>query len=104
MNGEWKYILNENNQPVVEHDLFTWAKWFETADRVVSKTNFGDIQISTVFLGLDHQFDEGRPILYESMVFGGKLNERCIRYSTREEAITGHNELVAEVVKADNIH
>ena len=36
-----------------------FCKWVETADRVVSKTEVADIEVSTVFLGIDHQFYNG---------------------------------------------
>ena len=39
----------------------------------------------------------GRPILYETMVFGGVLDQECERYYTRAEAIKGHAAMVARV-------
>jgi len=33
-----------------------WATWFETGDRRVARKEIGDIAISTVFLGIDHNF------------------------------------------------
>ena len=36
----------------------------------------GKIKISTVFIGIDHQFlKSGPPLLFETMVFGGELDE-----------------------------
>lgn len=35
-----KYILI-GQTPVLEPDLLTWAEWFETADRIVAKTEVG---------------------------------------------------------------
>lgn len=49
--------------------------------------------VSTVFLGLDHSFDEGRKKLYETMVFGAN-EEMMYRYSTRKAAIQGHEWVV----------
>lgn len=48
--------------------------------------------VSTVFLGLDRNYTgKGSPILFETMVFhnGGDTQKR---YSTYEEALTGHRE------------
>ena len=48
-------------------------------------------EASTVFLGLDHQLTEdGPPLLFETMVFGGPLSGETDRCSTWELA-TGDN-------------
>lgn len=74
----------------------TWAAWFEKADRTVCKSSNPDktIDVSTVFLGLDHRFGEGPPLLFETMVFGGPLDQECERYTTWDEAIAGHEVMV----------
>ena len=96
-----KYILDENGNPKLEKDLLKWGHWLDTADRKVARTNIGKIIISTVFLGLDHRFiGNGKPILYETMVFGGKLDRKMKQYCTKEEAIKGHNAMVKQVRKA----
>lgn len=48
-----KYILD--GKSVKPASLMEWANWFETADRRVAKDTIGDVDISTVFLGVDHQ-------------------------------------------------
>jgi hypothetical protein len=54
--------------------------------------------VSTVYLGLDHSFMGGPPMIFESMVFGpGASNDWDMRrYSTEEQAIKGHWEMVKE--------
>jgi hypothetical protein len=89
------YIL-EGHTPV-QTDLMTWAKWFETADRVVSNTQIGEWRISTVFLGLDHAFHGSPPLLFETLVFGGPLDGEMDRYSTWDQAEAGHKEICARV-------
>ena len=84
-----KYILDENGAPK-EAGLSEWAMWFDMAGRDIKKTQVGDIKISTVFIGLDGE-------LFETMVFGGKLDEQMERYDTREEAIKGHEKMVERV-------
>lgn len=94
-----KYILDEEGNAVPEHDLLKWAAWFEDAtNRVVAKDSFGKIKVSTVFLGLDHSFDEGEPILWETMVFGGELDQEMDRYGSLEDAKEGHKKM-CELVK-----
>jgi len=55
-------------------------------------------KVSTVWLGLDHNWRlTGPPIIFETMVFDedGKGNDLDMdRYSTLEEAIKGHEEMV----------
>jgi len=89
-----KYYILEGHTAVLATDLITWAKWFETGDRTVAKTKIGDSDVSTVFLGLDHNYGDGRPLLFETMIFGGKSNGFQERYSTWEEAEKGHIEVV----------
>lgn len=59
-----------------------------------------DITVSTVFLALDHQWGDGPPMLFETMVFGGLLNEEMGRYSTWEQAEEGHKDMVNRVREA----
>jgi hypothetical protein len=90
------YILDENRVPIPV-DLDTGARWFEenTDKRIVAKTSVKDnVEVSTVFLGLTHGYgNDGRPILYETMVFGGANDGDCRRYATEEKAIDGHNDM-----------
>lgn len=100
MNHNGQYILDADGEPQRCEDLLTWGRWMQTADRHVAKTTFGDVTVSTVFLGLDHSFDSGPPLLWESMVFGGPLNGEQDRYATRAEADAGHTALCIAVTEA----
>ncbi len=91
-----KYIL-EGKKPIPEPDLMAWGRWFEAADRYVGKTDVGEVHISTVFLGLNHCFGEGPPVLFETMVFGGDLDQEQERYTTWDEAEAGHAAMVGRV-------
>jgi hypothetical protein len=57
-------------------------------------------EVSTVWLGLDHSYSRSDPILiFETMVFGGdEYDGECWRYSTEEEARTGHEKMVTLVL------
>lgn len=86
------YIL-EGKIPKTCNDLIKWAQWFEKADRFVNKTDLpNNIQVSTVFLGLDH--GGNTPLLFETMIFGGKHDQYQERYATWDEAEKGHKEAV----------
>lgn len=84
------YILN-GHDPELCSDPYKWGAWFETADRKVALDNIGDAAVSTVFLSVDHSFmGEGPPTLFETMVFGGELDQEQGRYGTWREAEIGH--------------
>jgi hypothetical protein len=92
-----KYILNSANEPEECTELLKWASWFETADRIVKKSIIGDVRISTVFLSIDHNFSGGKPILWETLVFGGEHDGLMRRYGTYDKALKGHDKVVALV-------
>lgn len=82
----------------VECDLMEWALQMDDENRRVAKDSIGDVDISTVFLGLDHQFEPGGPpLIFETMIFGGPLDQTRERYSTWEQAEAGHARWVAAV-------
>lgn len=99
-----KYILNKKGEPQLEPDLIKWAEWFETADRVLTKSEINGVTISTVFLGLDHAFNGGPPLIYETVILGSKRFEHHQwRYPTPEQALEGHRkaeELVSKGTSA----
>jgi hypothetical protein len=85
-----RYILNDEKTPVVV-DLMTWARWFETGKRTVGADDVGvDVHVSTVFLGLDHSFSHGPPLLFETIVFGGRHDGYQKRCSTWADAEAQH--------------
>jgi hypothetical protein len=93
--NERYYILDGHK--VVAVGLLEWGTWLEThrKERIVAKTMIGDAEVSTVFLGLDHRFGEGPPLIFESLIFGGVHDGEMEHYSTWEEAEAGHAKLVA---------
>lgn len=96
-----KYILVDK-KPTPEPNLLKWARWFETAERVVDKTQIGESKISTVFLGLDHSFSHnGPPVLWETMVFGGKHNQYQDRCAGSWEQAEAMHEKTCDMVRND---
>jgi len=88
------YILVDG-KPVIEPSLFSWLTWFiDTNNRRIDYDAIGDAHVSTVFLGIDHGFGSDRPVLFETMVFGGEHDEYQKRYCTIEEALQRHREVV----------
>jgi hypothetical protein len=76
-------------------DLLDWARWLETADRHVGDTRIGVLRVSTVFLGLDHSFGRGEPLLFETMIFGDGEDGYQVRTPTWDAAQKAHAEAVA---------
>lgn len=58
----------------------------------VDKTDVGCYSVSTVFLGIDHNFSDcGDPLLFETMIFDKDWNSLyCERCSTWAEAEVHH--------------
>jgi hypothetical protein len=80
--------------PILDDELMPaflkWALLFETQDRIVAKTRtlYGE-NLSTMFLGIDHNFGAGPPILFETMLFAPgerKSLKRLWEPSTMTEA------------------
>ena len=103
-----QYILDGHN-PVAEPDPMKWAAWNKTADRIVRNcvgiikiggNPLGNVRISTVFLGLDHAFGDGPPMLFETMVFGGVLDGEQDLCSTWKAAEKMHAMMCERVARA----
>ena len=95
MSNHYKLV---NGEPV-KCDLMEWAEFFTEDNMRIAKDEIGDVNISTVFLGLDHQYGDGPPLLYETMIFGGEHDGYQERYSTEEQAKRGHKK-ACEMVEA----
>lgn len=98
------YYILKGKTPIPVNDLLEWASTFEKQNCRIALDEINDIKISTVFLGLDHQFGKGKPLLFETMVFGGELDGEQDRYHTWEEAERGHKDMVNKVNRANNKH
>jgi hypothetical protein len=100
------YILGgpDGHTPILEEDFMEWAEWFETSRdaRRVALTKIANVgEISTIFLGLDHSFGDGRPVLFETMSrFGEHFGDEgyFARYHTWDEALAGHIAFVAQAL------
>lgn len=87
------YVLDGRVARPVE-SMEQWAKAFE-GDRHVAQDTVGEIRVSTVFLGIDHSFGDGPPLIFETMIFGGPHDQHQTRCSTYGEAERQHQEALA---------
>jgi len=78
------------DQKPVACDMLEAFSIIEEQDRTIAVDLVNGAKISTVFLAIDHGFNDGPPILFETMVFGGKYDGHQERYATWEEAWEGH--------------
>jgi hypothetical protein len=77
------------------------GKYGEGSYQRVAQDTVGQAWVSTVWLGMDHGFSWGsehyKPVIFETMIFGGEHDEATMRYCTEWEAIKGHVEAVADL-------
>ena len=93
-----RYNLN-GHDPIPCDDLDTWTNWMEGPDRLVRDSHLIDpgrnrVRVCTAFLGVDVNFGDGEPILFETVIFGGPFDWNLYRYCTWEEAEHGHAAIV----------
>lgn len=102
--------MNADSRPPLYHydpwgrpcGLGTWAAWWESEgpERRLAQTYLPNgYRVSTIWLGLDHAFGRGRPLIFETGVFrpdGNRLRGMVDmdRYATRREAHAGHKAMV----------
>lgn len=77
--------------------LEEWARRF-MEERTIAKTDLANGRhVLTVWLGLDHGFGRGPPVIFETMVFSvdkdDPADQECERYSTEAAARLGHEEM-----------
>jgi hypothetical protein len=96
------WILDHDGNPVhLGMDFLEWSTWFEHNNREVRCDVVGGVLVATIFLGIDRSWEmSGKPVLWESMIFGGPLNLTCQCYDSAAAALEGHNELVLLVKNA----
>jgi hypothetical protein len=88
-----RYFILDGQRPI-ETDCMSWARWFEKNQetRIVAKSSKEDgTNVSTVFVGIDMGYDDnGPPIVFETMIFGGEHDQWQDRCSTWEGAEEMH--------------
>ena len=80
-----------------------WSGRLKSERRVAETTLPDGKWVSTIWLGLNHQYGDGPPLIFETMVFasGNDMSEHDMaRYSTEEEAIAGHEAMVKKWTKS----
>lgn len=79
---------------------YGYRKDFNWDTRFDLKNEVDGFIISTVDLGINHNFGAGEPLYYETMIFRKKGNDidfadlYCERYPTEDEARKGHKRAI----------
>jgi hypothetical protein len=96
-----KYFLNAD-KTYREADLIEWAEQLQNMDRHVGNNMIEGHHVSTVWLGLEHGFMGGEPLVFETMIFSEHEPRTHIyldRYSSWDKAVQGHEEAIEWVRK-----
>ncbi len=96
------YILNGKVAMPVDDDI-EWAKQFKREAARVGDWYSNGVRVSTVFLGLNHEFDTTKPpLVFETMIFGEPCDNWCDRAGTWDEAEVMHESVVAALKDGRN--
>jgi hypothetical protein len=93
------YLYDKHNRPIgIDPDPIVQKDFTDAfKNRIVARTKIGPMDVSTVFLALDHAYSpdpDALPILFETMIFGDNEDAYQERYSTWDEAEKGHAKAV----------
>ncbi len=99
------YILDDQHTivPYPEEDLMEWGKWMKEAKEsgraLVAETTLGAFHVHTHFCGCDHNWEDGSPVLFETLVTEDheRRDLHTQRYCTWAEAEVGHARVCAEL-------
>ena len=90
-----KRIVRVANDGINEPGFLEWERVRDEKMRRVAHDTVGGIDVSTIFLGMDHSFGLGVPILFETMTFKGRNSDHLqLRYCCYANAERGHQEVV----------
>jgi len=96
------YILDENNN-VQKATMEEANSFYSNSRRFLKRLQTSAGKLSTVFLCLDHSFSHPSkaPVVFESMIFGGPLDQYQERYRSYNQAVENSNALakVLEVIE-----
>lgn len=84
-----RYYKLSGKTPLLCESQKEWVEWFTTANRVVDFDKIGDVHVSTVFIGFGWKYVIN-PLLFETMIFGGKRDGYRVLSRTWEDAEREH--------------
>lgn len=98
----------DDNKNVVSCTADEAEEFLGSEKKIVKQETVGGYFISTVFLGVDHNFQslsKEPPILFETMLHHkGEWMDFQRRYCTYKDALDGHNMIVEKLNKGSSIY
>ena len=89
-----RYFILRDGDVSEEPDYSRWAEWYESCYeqvRCVAQTELEHGVVTTDFLGMAMGLSRATPpLVFETRVRGGWLDDESERYATLEEAVKGH--------------
>lgn len=98
-----KWLFNRQGKPIT---LEIWSELNQDWNyKVVKKTTTNGFRVSTIWLGMNHQWrDNEEPLIFETMVFPDDDSYDdlfCERYATLEQAEEGHERIVDSIIAGE---
>lgn len=94
------YKLDENKN-AIPCEVLEWGEQLEemsiSGAKIVANEEVNGKIISTVWLGVNHSYNDGfPPLIFETMIFEGDScwDIYCDRYSSWDEALAGHQKAI----------
>lgn len=94
------YILDDDNNPI-PCEMIEAHRWMEenfTERCKVKREQWCDCEVSTIFLGIDHNWGNKPPLLFETLVFGGYMDGESDRSESWQEAERSHEAMKKRIV------
>lgn len=99
--GGWPLYYDKQGRPISIERMselkYDTANGGQSDYARIGLDEFDGLRVSTVWLGIDHGFHwrakeaaDYKPVIFETMIFGGDFHENQWRYCTEEEAARGH--------------
>lgn len=98
------WMLDDERRPVPTTDFSEWCRWLDEAGYPVrvAETTLPRHVVSTVFLGVNHRYDDGLPLLFETMVWeAGEGWVHQVRYVSWDDAEAGHASAVRRIEREE---
>lgn len=100
-----RYYILRDGEIVEEPDYQKWSAWFDSTFEeveLIAENRLGTSTVSTRFLALDMNLSKNSPpMVFETRVKGGWLDNQWERFASLEEATAGHESWIQRVRKAD---
>jgi hypothetical protein len=100
-----RYFILRDGEVIEEPDYSTWSAWYESSFKdveLIAEDDLGGSVVTTRFLSMAMSLAQNSPpMIFETVVRGGWMDNEKERFATLQEAMTGHKTWVRRVREAD---